>query len=70
MQRWNVIVAALEGYDAAAEQVSQRLRCAWTSAHHLSIEPAPIQRLSATSLFLPELSITEEIARMAFENSV
>jgi serine phosphatase RsbU (regulator of sigma subunit)/methylmalonyl-CoA mutase cobalamin-binding subunit len=50
MQRWNVIVAALEGHDAAAEQVSQRLRCAWTSAHHLTLEPAPIQRLSDIDL--------------------
>lgn len=50
MHRWNVIVAALEGHEATAEQISQRLRCAWKSAHHLTIEPSLIQRLADVDL--------------------
>src|SRR5436190_22684014 len=50
MQRWNVIVAALEGHDSLAEQIASRIRCAWKSSNHLTIEPAPIQKFADADL--------------------
>src|SRR5438552_16940557 len=50
MHRWNVMVAALQGHEASAEDIGRRLRCAWESRIALTIESAPIEQLSGVDL--------------------
>src|SRR5205809_746288 len=50
MHRWNVIVAALEGHEAEAQRMRDRLLRTWNFRTAIAVEPAPITQLADAEL--------------------